>query len=83
MQLVAGVSDEEADATVETVRTLRTCYSVFRREGDPRADEVLAAACEQLERRASTIDEADHIARFWALADHRFFQEIATEDDLP
>lgn len=76
-QTIAG---QETDATVETARTLRTCYEIFRQQGDPHAAEVLDTACAQLRRRAATIDDPKHRAKFWRLADHRFFQEIATKD---
>jgi ATP/maltotriose-dependent transcriptional regulator MalT len=63
------------DATVETARTLRTCYTIFRQHDDPRATEILNTAHAQLRRRAATIDDPWIVTRFWELTDHRFFQE--------
>lgn len=71
-QIIGG---KETDATVETARTLRTCYEIFQQQGDPQAAAVLDTAVAQLRRRAATIDDAEHRAQFWQLADHRFFQE--------
>jgi tetratricopeptide (TPR) repeat protein len=65
------------DATVETARTLRTCYTLFRRHDDPRATEILNTAHVQLRRRAATIDDPQTVTLFWQLSDHRFFQEAA------
>ncbi|MCB9157177.1 MAG: AAA family ATPase [Caldilineaceae bacterium] len=75
-QTIAG---QETDATVETARTLRTCYEIFQQHGDPQVDEVLNTACAQLRRRVATIDDPDHVAKFWQLDDHRFFKEVANE----
>jgi DNA-binding SARP family transcriptional activator/tetratricopeptide (TPR) repeat protein len=72
---------KEMDATTETACTLRTCYTVFRDQNDARAREVLEVACNQLNRRAATIDDPEQVARFWRLADHRFFQEAARVRD--
>ena len=69
------IADRETDATVETARTLRTCYTIFRQQNDPRWQNVLDAACTQLQRRVDTIDSPAHVTRFWQLADHRFFRE--------
>ena len=71
------IGGKETDATVETARTLRTCHEIFQGQGEPHAAEVLDTARTQLRRRASTIDDPDHLAQFWQLADHRFFQEVA------
>ena len=71
------IGGQEADATIETARTLRTCYTIFDAHNDPRADAVVAMAMTQLERRASSIDDPGHVKQFWRLDDHRFFKEIS------
>ncbi len=71
------IGGQETDATVETARTLRTCYDIFRQHGDPQAADVLETASAQLRRRAATIDDPEHLTLFWHLGDHRFFQELA------
>ena len=48
---------KEMDVTTETALTLRTCYSIFGRQNDSRANDILATACNQLNRRAATIDD--------------------------
>ncbi len=72
---------KETDATTETALALRTCYSIFGHQNDGRANDVLATACNQLNRRAATIDNPDQVARFWQLADHRFFRDAARAAD--
>ena len=74
------IGGKEMDATIETARTLRTCYTIFDAHDDPRADAVLEMALDQLKRRASTIDDPEHVAQFWQLDDHRFFQQVAASD---
>jgi tetratricopeptide (TPR) repeat protein len=69
------IGNREADATIETARTLRTCYTVFDAHNDPRADAVVAMATTQMDRRAASIDESSQVERFWRLDDHRFFRE--------
>ncbi|HRW09104.1 MAG TPA: BTAD domain-containing putative transcriptional regulator [Caldilineaceae bacterium] len=71
------IGGQETDATVETARTLRTCYEIFQQQGEPQAVEVLDTAVAQLRRRAASIDDPEYLAQFWQLADHRFFQEVA------
>ncbi|NJN83261.1 MAG: hypothetical protein HC802_13895 [Caldilineaceae bacterium] len=78
-EIIAG---KEMDATVETARTLRTCYTIFLKHGDPRAGVVLETALVQLRRRASTIDDPGYVDQFWQLDDHGFFREIAGGDTL-
>ncbi len=75
------IGGKEMDATIETARTLRTCYTIFHAHGDPRADEVLAMALEQLHRRVSSIDDPAHVEHFWQIEDHRFFLEVAARGD--
>ena len=67
---------KEMDATIETARTLRTCYQVFDAHDDPRSEAVLEMAWDQLRRRASTIEESDDLEQFWQLEEHRFFRRI-------
>jgi tetratricopeptide (TPR) repeat protein len=74
------IAGKPTDATIETARTLRTCYSIFRQHGDPQAAEILRTASAQLHRRAGTIAEPEHVEQFWQLADHRFFQEATVEN---
>ena len=76
-----GKALKEMDATTETACTLRTCYTIFSDQNDARAREVLEVACNQLNRRAATIDDPEQVARFWQLADHRFFREAARVRD--
>lgn len=71
------IAGQEMDATVETARTLRTCYTIFLENNDPRAADVMNMALAQLHRRAETIDEPEHVTQFWQLADHSFFQKVA------
>ena len=70
------IAGKETAATIETVRALRTCYTVFEAHDDPRAMDILTMAHDQLQRRVSTIDNHDHIEQFWQLDDHRFFHEM-------
>ncbi len=70
------IGGQEADATIETARTLGTCYTIFDAHSDPRAAAVLAMAWQQLQRRVSTIDDPDRVEQFWQLDDHRFFRDI-------
>ncbi len=72
------IAGKEMDATVESVRTLRTCYTIFRKLKDAQAADVLDTACGQLMRRAGTIDDPQHLAQFRQLDDHRFFTDIHT-----
>ncbi|MCB0157496.1 MAG: hypothetical protein KDD83_05160, partial [Caldilineaceae bacterium] len=74
----ASIDGRETEATVETARTLRTCYAIFCRHDDPHATAVLDAACAQLRRRVATIDDPVHAAQFWQLDDHGFFRAAAT-----
>jgi ATP/maltotriose-dependent transcriptional regulator MalT len=71
-----AIGGQEADATIETARALGTCYTIFDAYSDPRASAVLAMAWQQLQRRASTIDDPHRVEQFWQLDDHRFFREI-------
>ena len=71
------IGGKEMDATIETARTLRTCYTIFEAHDDPRALAVLEMALDQLDRRASTIDDPEYVAQFWQLDDHRVFQKAA------
>lgn len=71
------IGGQDVDATIETARTLRTCYTIFDAHNDPRADAVAAMAMNQLRRRASSIDEPADVERFWQIEDHRFFKEIS------
>jgi tetratricopeptide (TPR) repeat protein len=77
------IAGKEMDATVETARTLRTCYEIFRQDDHLRADEVLTMACAQLRRRAGSIDEPEQLAQFWQLSDHCFFRDATAAGDLP
>lgn len=77
-----AVGSSSTDATTETAMTLRTCYTVLAEHDDPHTEEVLRYAWAQLSRRAGTIDEPEHLAQFWALADHEFFHKLATESAL-
>ncbi len=70
------IGGQEMDATIETARTLRTCFAIIRHHGDSRADAVFKMALGQLQQRASTIDDPDHIDQFWRIEDHRFFQRV-------
>ncbi len=70
------IGGKEMDATIETARTLRTCFMIFDANGDPRADAVLDMAWDQLQRRASTIDESAHLEQFWQIDEHRFFHDL-------
>ena len=76
-QTLAG---QEPDATVETARTLHTCYSILWAAGDPRAPAVLAAAFDQLRARAATIDNPEHVERFWQLDDHHLIAQAFAEE---
>ncbi|MFN2202803.1 MAG: hypothetical protein ACK2UO_16515, partial [Caldilineaceae bacterium] len=64
---------QPVDATIETTRTYRTCYEIFVDHRDPRAAVVLKAAVNQLQARATTIDELEHVKLFWQVPDHRYF----------
>ncbi len=75
------IGSKEMDATIETARTLRTCYAIFEALGDSRADAVLAMALEQLQRRVSTIDDPQHVEQFWQIEDHCFFLDVAARGD--
>ena len=70
------IGGKQMNATIETARTLRICYSMFEAHGDPRAGEVLAMARSQLQRRVSTIDGSALIEQFWQIEDHRFFRSL-------
>ncbi len=70
------IGGREMNATIETARTLRRCYTIFEANSDPRADEVLTMAWDQLQYRASTIDDPDHVEQFRRIADHRFFRSL-------
>jgi hypothetical protein len=76
----ATIGGKEMDATIETARTLRTCYTVFDAHNDSRANAVLEMALAQLNRRASTIDDPEHVAQFWQIEDHHFLRRIAKVD---
>lgn len=70
------IGGKETDATIETARTLRTCYTLFSAQDDPRSEGAYAMAWDQLQRRASTIDDEDDLAQFWRIEDHAFFRSI-------
>ncbi|MCB0058927.1 MAG: hypothetical protein KDE45_17945, partial [Caldilineaceae bacterium] len=73
------LAGQEPDATVETARTLYTCYAILRAAGDPRASAVVEAAFDQLRARAATIDDPEHVDRFWRLDDHRLTAQAFAE----
>ncbi len=80
MTIWETIGGKEMDATIETARTLRTCYTIFEAHDDPRADQVLTMALEQLQRRVSTIDDPQHVEQFWQIEDHRFFRRLNKPD---
>ena len=74
------IGNKEMDATIETARTLRTCYTILDAHNDPCADAVLAMAWAQLQHRVSTIVDPAHMEHFWQIEDHRFFQQLIEPD---
>ena len=70
------IGNKEMDATIETTRTLRTCYTIFDAHRDSRADAVLTMARAQLKRRVLTISDPAHVDQFWQLEDHRYFHNL-------
>ena len=74
------LAGQEPDATVETARTLRTCYTILRADGDPRAPAVVKATFDQLCARSATIDNPEHVERFWQLDDHRLIAQAFAEE---
>jgi hypothetical protein len=73
------IGGKEMDATIETARTLRTCYAIFDEHNDPRVDAVLTMAREQLQHRVSNVDDPEHVEQFWQLEDHHFFRLLSSE----
>ncbi len=70
-----ALDQQPLESTVESTRTLRTCYTIFRsQENAPCAAAVRTRAINQLERRVATIDDPAEVEQFWALEDHRFFR---------
>ena len=66
---------QPVDATMETTLTYRTCHEIFVDHQDLRAPIILETAMNQLQARAATIDELEHVKLFWQIPDHRYFQQ--------
>ena len=82
-QVWETLQGQQVDATIETVRTYRTCHEIFVMHGDPLATEVFDTAWNQLQSRVSSIDDQGHVPLFWQIPDHGYFlhlHENATPD---
>lgn len=64
-EILAHLKTHTLDRTAETFQVYLTCYHVLDAQGDPRAQEMLCTAYDQLQTRAATIEDPEAQRLFW------------------
>jgi tetratricopeptide (TPR) repeat protein len=74
-QILAHLHHDALERTDESLGVYMSCYHILHANQDPRAQEVLLMAHEQLQRRAATLDSEEKRKRFWEVPTHTILSE--------
>lgn len=76
-EILTHLQTHTLDRTEETLRVYLTCYRILDAQNGSRAQDLLCAAYDQLQKRAATIEDLEAQRLFWeAIPDHQWVRRM-------
>ena len=69
--IIRHLNEHTLDRTEDTLRVYLACFDVLHTNQDPRAQNLLELAHEQLQARVASIDSEERRQKFWDAPSHR------------